>query len=1233
MTTQQCYTDQELSDFELGNLSGPRHEELARHLDECPSCAARFEQLAPQSDPFLDQLRLPLPDEILQDDSELADLSAKAAALLDTNSVAAGETSIGETQPAPSDIESLIAQVLTTPQSPDELGRLGAYRVLKVLGVGGMGIVFQAEDTLLQRSVALKVMKPHIASDPSARERFLREARGMAAVEHDHVATIHQVGEEENVPFLAMPLLKGESLATRLRRERKLPADEALRITREVCSGLAAAHATGLVHRDIKPDNIWLESPLPERAGGQGGRVKILDFGLARAIDAQKQLTQSGLIVGTPNYLSPEQASGTTIDARSDVYSLGVVLYEMLSGVRPFQRDTLLATLNAIGSEEPSALNNTVPDLDSRFTQLVGRLLSKTAELRFQSAGEVIQAIDDLSASRPLPTVSSDAGTTPPLGRRSLAWFGGLALVVVLGIIVTMRDKNGKILGRFWGSDGTTIEVSRDDKTDPVRPVESVPAHDVGHASPTKSAPPATASVDSLLPLSPLALTSMPEKIEGLKSWSLETRLHRGGVYAFAASHDGKFVASAGYDGTVRVWRTEDFEPVQVLYLDPQTTIQPTAYKFHGGADYRQSFCWSRDGKFLAFATQRRVVVLRTETWEEVYSKDAPLKSQNSWAWHLDWSNTGLLLIVHGMSDSQMHDVVQIVDVKKGRVLRSLGQKSSAFYRWHNTEDQVLMTALEGEGKVIVKWDVHSGSQAAIGALTLDALYAPTLTRYVVRDSENQRWEVKSREGDSLLCSIHIPQKLPESAGLTWSPNGRLIAWTDFETRQERIIDVDTGEEVPGSGANAYNPLLRWFPDSSTLLLRVQLDQHAANEPTLQVVDITSGDTRKVRIVHSTVRNVPQGLTRFDGMWNHTDVLWSPDSRQLLTQGSGLWKWDLDGNLSVKQLDRHDLYKSHVTWPQQNVIVGTTQTNTSGYASWNLDVETKRLRTSEEFGFPMRVSADGRQAVFVALDDPSRLRIVDPINGQLVRELTLKEPVWHRQGTWGNLSLDGSLFAVMVRSDPQLKIWSLETGELLDTVDAKELVGDGPYDLWQQCQFSPDNKRAVLRMRAGGMQSLVWDVESHQLIRKLHFDPPIPDHTLSEVAWIDNDRFIHAVGPEGLHVYDRDGNLLHRWLESAENTEQLSVSPDRSRLACTTGPSTGEHGYFRPLVRVLNMTDGSVLSTHCLLPTEYDYDLPFSFSPTGHWNGGDELRDVLNYVTVTEDGQQLFLTPAEFEEK
>jgi serine/threonine protein kinase len=294
---------------------------------------------------------------------------------------------------------------LAPAQEPGELGRLGQYRILRVLGSGGMGVVFQAEDTILKRQVALKAMLPTLAVSESARQRFLREAVSAAKVDHDHIVHIYQVGEDRGVPFLAMQLLKGEPLDARLEREPRLPVAEILRIGREIAEGLAAAHEQGLIHRDIKPANIWLESRGQETGiRNQGGsstsakaRVKILDFGLARALAGSVQLTQMGAIVGTPAYMAPEQA-GKAVDHRCDLFSLGCVLYRMSTGQAAFSGLDTISTLLAVATDTPRTPGELNSDLPPALSDLIMRLLAKKPEDRPPSARAVIEAIQAIEA-------------------------------------------------------------------------------------------------------------------------------------------------------------------------------------------------------------------------------------------------------------------------------------------------------------------------------------------------------------------------------------------------------------------------------------------------------------------------------------------------------------------------------------------------------------------------------------------------------------------------------------------------------------------------------------------------------------------------------------------------------------------------------------------------------------------------------------------------------------------
>jgi hypothetical protein len=309
------------------------------------------------------------------------------------------------------------------------LGRLGSYRVLKELGAGGMGMVFLAEDLQLRRLVALKVMSPALAADETARKRFLREAQATAALHHDHVVTIYQVAEDRGVPFLAMEMLTGESLDSRLQREGRLPLAESLRIGREIASGLDAAHEQQLIHRDIKPANIWLES-----RKGQPSRVKILDFGLAHVERADQRLTQSGLVLGTPSYMSPEQAGGETVDHRSDLFSLGCVLYRMITGKLAFEGNNLRSIMKALMFEKPAPVLDLASDIPPAFSELIEHLLAKEPKDRPQSAAEVAEAITKIEAEPTAGRQTQPASLAPTTECRPMdvrtGWAPGQATVI-----------------------------------------------------------------------------------------------------------------------------------------------------------------------------------------------------------------------------------------------------------------------------------------------------------------------------------------------------------------------------------------------------------------------------------------------------------------------------------------------------------------------------------------------------------------------------------------------------------------------------------------------------------------------------------------------------------------------------------------------------------------------------------------------------------------------------------
>ena len=275
--------------------------------------------------------------------------------------------------------EPVSLDFLAPPSHPEMLGRIGRYEIERMIGSGGMGIVLKGFDTELHRVVAIKVLKPHLAHNGAARRRFAREAKSAAAVVHEHVIPIHDVWTEDETPFLVMQYVPGHSLQARVDQRGPLDAREVLRIARQAAAGLSAAHAQGVVHRDVKPANILMEESVD--------RVLISDFGLARTVD-DATLTRTGIVAGTPHYMSPEQATGQPIDQRSDLFSLGGVMYFMCTGRPPFRAEQALAILNRICNDEHRPVEQVNSDVPPEVADVIDRLLAKKPADRFRDAEE-----------------------------------------------------------------------------------------------------------------------------------------------------------------------------------------------------------------------------------------------------------------------------------------------------------------------------------------------------------------------------------------------------------------------------------------------------------------------------------------------------------------------------------------------------------------------------------------------------------------------------------------------------------------------------------------------------------------------------------------------------------------------------------------------------------------------------------------------------------------------------
>ena len=362
-----------------GCEQSPNYFEAFAHIEKCESCQSRLENNATIDLPWWGE-------------AKESWLESELPVARSTESFSSIAIEIASEMPEDSrvEFETVMLSFLDAPSHPELLGRLGRYEVERVIGTGGMGIVLKAHDTELHRVVAIKILAAHLANSSSARKRFAREAQAAAAVLHPNVIPIYNVESDGKIPYLVMKCVSGQSLQAKVDRVGFLPLTDTLRIAKQTAAGLAAAHDQGLVHRDVKPANILLEENVD--------RVVLSDFGLARAVD-DASLTRTGVVAGTPHYMSPEQARGDAIDTRSDQFSLGSVMTFMLTGRPPFRGSNAMGVLNRICNEKHRAIEQTNGDVPSEIIALVDKLLEKDPAKRFDSMHAVESEIERLLAA------------------------------------------------------------------------------------------------------------------------------------------------------------------------------------------------------------------------------------------------------------------------------------------------------------------------------------------------------------------------------------------------------------------------------------------------------------------------------------------------------------------------------------------------------------------------------------------------------------------------------------------------------------------------------------------------------------------------------------------------------------------------------------------------------------------------------------------------------------------